>query len=339
MLTDFTNYLRVFFLCVQRACWITDWSQAWVNRRGVSFLLEELIFRDTTPKRHQLPSPWPTPSAPLLPWIVVRSVQSLDLSKPAQPVQWVPQSSVQLSCRAGWTEGTECNCEPASQHHPQLSSLISHGTPAKPQLTVAAGLAGDIYSCTAMKSGGYVKLQHPSDGKWSPGPWGNGWRLVTARRNWSVGKNSPGITGLMFKFQLCCIVPFPPALQQQRHASSSGDQESFIKNLHTTVAAEALLKASSEKNAGFIKKLSYNFLSIWHWFQRGYLSQVALASSPRCLGQGEVEPGWVRARAPRAREEHQGKNNKMGTLPNLQLCWPIKKLKLVLLFDLILITT
>lgn len=131
-----------------------------------------------------------------------------------------------------------------------------------------------------MKSGGYVKLQQPSDGKWSPGPWGNGWRLVTARRNWSVWKNSPGIRGLMFKFQLCCIVPFPPALQQQRHASSSGDQKSFIKNLHTTVAAEALLKASSEKNAGFIKKPSYNFLSIWHWFQRGYLSQVALASSP-----------------------------------------------------------
>lgn len=307
MLTDFISYLHVFFHSVWRVdiCFgrLFTGPKPGLTGEGSSFLLEELMFRDTIPERHRLPSPWPTPSVPLLPRSVVASIQGLDPSKPAQPIQWLPQSSLQL----GGQRGTKRNSQPDSQHHPQLSSLTSQWSHGKPQLTVAAGLAG-IYSWTATESGGYVKLQHPSDGKWSPGPWGNGWRLLTARSNWSVWKNSPGITGLMFKFQLCCIVPFPPALQQQRHACSSGDQKSFIKNLHTTVAAEALLKASSEKNAGFIKKPSYNFLSIWHWFQRGYLSQVALASSPPCPRQGKAEPGWMRARAraTRARTESEG---------------------------------
>lgn len=125
---------------------------------------------------------------------------------------------------------TKHNFQPDRQHYPQLWSLIfqlmAH---SKPQLRVAAGLRGDIYSWSSIKSGGYVKLQHPSDCKRSPAQWGNGWRLVTARSNWSVWKYGPGITGLMLKFQLGCIVPFPPALQQQRHAFSSGDQKSFIK--------------------------------------------------------------------------------------------------------------
>lgn len=224
------------------------------------------------------------------------------VSKPAQPIQGLPQSSGHVSCRATGYRSTKYNSQPAPP-------LISQWTPGKPQLTVVTGLAGAIYSWTAMESGGYVKLQHPSDGKWSPAPWGNGWRLVTARRNWAAQKNSPGITGLVFKFQLGCIVPFPPALQQQRHASSSGDQKTFIKNLHTTVAAEALLKASAEKNAGFIKQPSYNFLSIWHWFQRGSLSQEALGSSPLCPGQAEAEaePGWAGARG---EKEQNGNTSK-----------------------------
>jgi len=41
---------------------------------------------------------------------------------------------------------------------------VTHGTP---WLTAAWGLMDDIYSWSSIKLGGYVKLQHPSDCKWS----------------------------------------------------------------------------------------------------------------------------------------------------------------------------
>lgn len=100
---------------------IIDWPQAWVHRRGVSFLLEELIFRDTIPERHRLPSSWPKCPCPAMEsgGFCPRPEQT-STAHPVtatEPIAAHPQLAGQRS--------TKYNCQPDRQHHPQLSSLIS----------------------------------------------------------------------------------------------------------------------------------------------------------------------------------------------------------------------